>query len=376
MKNGADGRYFFLLKKGAIIHISKEREQKAKNLYELRTTQKDLLMATFRNWSVDLRKFSLQDQKKKLHGERLDINELREKEFILSQKGENALEELKEFLGMISQVKAISQEYQIPLYFGNRKGIQTVYEEKEELFLKLKLIPSRKNLLVQLKKRIYQLWVLSQLITVLDPEDVSEILLSRNYKGKQLDHPKRLFEAYKDEYGTPPKKISGLFGRKEQLTLGKPTTVIQSEDTFYSLWEEFQAPTPEPKTPRVRPDFLLTKGKHDSLFDSRILEYINDYELGQEELAPDFFECLRDINLLIECKTFEWKWEKVNTQIQKYNRLLHPQSFLIITRDTIPVKEKKILEEKDIQYLDAFRPEKQEEKIEELSEVITTWKNR
>ncbi len=264
---------------------------------------------------------------------------------------------------MVEQMKSYSNR----LHFREEKMLREAFSRMDDLKLKIKLVPERRKFLTQLKKRIYQLWFLHQLLD-LTQEGETEIFVSRRYKGKRLDHPKHLYEDYEEQYGEPPAKLSGLFGRKERLTLGPPTVVL--EKPGYSIWEEFQTPTPEPAVPRLRPDFVVKKDTHQSLFDPRVLDYIRDYELEGTQLAPDFFDCLKPIDLLIECKTFGWRGEHVE-QVSRYHRLLSPKRILIVARKTIPTSHQKQLDHMGIGYLENFNLSHVKEKRDALKRVVS-----
>ncbi len=354
--SGADGRYFFVFKDGSVHHISEVATKRGERCYEYEADG-DLLMVTFRRWAVDIRRLS---QK---HGEKVSIKELKDLEFSLSEREQKSFEELREFERMVDQVKSFSQHF----HFGEEKMLREAFSRMDDLKLKMKLIPKRRKLLTQLKKGIYQLWFLQYLIDVIQGGE-TEIFVSRRFKGKQLDHPKRLYESYEEQYGAPPEKLTGLFGRKERLTLGPPTVVL--DDPAYSIWEEFQTPTPEPGVPRLRPDFVVKKGQHQSLFDPKVLDYIRDYELDRTQLAPDFFNCLKPIDLLIECKTFRWR-EEHKEQMNRYKRLLSPKLALLVARREIPPPQKKKLDHMGIEHIENFDLSHVKGKRGALKEIIS-----
>lgn len=366
--SGVNGRYFYTLRDETLLHISEVANYEENGIYQVQQLRGDLLMASFRNWSVDLRKFrQLGSSPRATY---LPLEQLASYSFKLSKKANKSLKKIQALDPIREQVTAISQKYGVTIYFGERKGFKQLLENKEELMLKLKLLPERVHLCLHLEKMLYQVGVLLHVLEAINPTTVSPLFLSRNYKGKHLDHPQRLYSQYKENYGSPPEKLSGLFGRKERLTLGRPSIIVNTPSETFSLWHEAQIPTPDPSVPRLRPDLIIKQGSHETLFDSKILDDIRDYEVNGEELAPSFYDCMKEIDMLIECKTFQWGWNKMEEQIKRYNHLLQPKHFLLITKSQVPPTDKKHLEEYNVNPIDCFSLPTTQEKLTHVFENI------
>ncbi|KEQ55774.1 hypothetical protein AAA799N04_01836, partial [Marine Group I thaumarchaeote SCGC AAA799-N04] len=164
------------------------------------------------------------------------------------------------------------------------------------------------------------------------------------------------YGAYKREFSKEPpynfqREKSFRFWQKP--TLGRPTSIFENKSGSYSIWLEFQVPLVGVE--KKRPDIVVQKGKHDSLFDPAILD-----EIAQG--TWNFFKHLKQIDLVVECKEFPFAtWFKdIEEQIIPYRKAINPKKMILASKERIPCDIKQRMYNEKIIALDGAFPDNEE----------------
>jgi len=244
------------------------------------------------------------------------------------------------------------------------QAVKELLEELVDYLGRLLCMRDRDRGLRQMEKLLHQLYILFKIPKAAGGEILDETISIRQRMGCGIEWLDAIMP----------------------VTWGWPTFKFRTyEGTTYSVWYELQVPHPiDPELKRKalarikyldeimsevrrgsirRLDIVVQKGNHDTMFQKRpwdIYERLKSMNWKERiELPNYFFERMKRIDLLIECKErpfIEWKSE-VEEQVIPYYETYKPKRMALVSAHPVPERVKLRLEKVGIAVVAPFGPE-------------------
>jgi len=229
-----------------------------------------------------------------------------------NDRSEEFLNEFKIFIGMFNELRSYMKSKGLEKLMVSSNILSSAFEDFERFYYSFMCIPENKMRIRSwrnVRRWIYQLWVLKTLWECLHISKFYKIVISKGHEKLDLE-------------------IKG------SLKQGSIKPICIGNSSYGDFTFLFEAGRPRSK---LRPDIMVIKGKVTRL----------------DEIT--------DIDILIECKEepFE-KWKgKVKKQIIKYMNLFKPKIFILASMERIPQYDKRHLEEYVRKYIERYFPLKE-----------------